>query len=103
MAPWASSGQVLVALGSLLEAFRALLGGLGALLAALGTLLGRSWDVLGASWAPLGPLPWISPPLSSLSKEAWRPHNMMTCPGFLALAVRLLLLVVLALAAPQKG
>ncbi len=33
----------------------------------------------------------------------WRPHNMMTCPGFLALAVRLLLPVVLALAAPQKG
>ena len=32
-----------------------------------------------------------------------RPHNMMTCPGFLALAVRLLLPVVLALAAPQKG
>ena len=48
-------------------------------------------------------LPWISPPLSSLSKEVWRPHNMMTCPGFLALAVRLLLPVVLALAAPQKG
>ena len=47
--------------------------------------------------------PWISPPLSSLSKEVWRPHNMMTCPGFLALAVRLLLPVVLALAAPQKG
>ena len=50
-----------------------------------------------------GGLPWISPPLSGLSKEVWRPHNMMTCPGFLALAVRLLWTVVLALAAPQKG
>ena len=40
---------------------------------------------------------------SGLSKEVWRPHNMMTCPGFLALAVRLLWTVVLALAAPQKG
>ena len=43
------------------------------------------------------------PPLSGLSKEVWRPHSMMTCPGFLALAVRLLWTVVLALAAPQKG
>ena len=73
-----------------------------------------SWLLLGCPEPGLGPylgalghllagLPWISPPLSGLSKEVWRPHNMMTCPGFLALAVRLLWIVVLALAAPQKG
>ena len=84
------------------------------LLAGFGALLGGSWLLLGSPEQALGTylaalgrllagLPWISPPLSSLSKEVWRPHNMMTCPGFLAWAVRLLWTVVLALAAPQKG
>ena len=96
---WVPPGHILVALGWLLGALGALLDALGALLDALGALLGCSWALLGASWTPALDIP----PLSSLSKEVWRPHNMMTCPGFLALAVRLLWTVVLALAAPQKG
>ena len=80
------------ALGAILGARGALLGILGSILAALGTLVGA----LGALLAALGAL-------LGLSKEVWRPHNMMTCPGFLALAVRLLWTVVLALAALQKG
>ena len=56
MAPWASPGHVLVALGSLLGAFQAFLDALGALLGALGTLLETLERLLDASWTQLRPI-----------------------------------------------
>ena len=98
-ARWIRLGEVWDTLWCLLAGFGALLSGSWLLLGSPDPALGTYLAALGHLLAGLG----YSPPLTGLSKEVWRPHNMMTCPGFLALAVRLLLPVVLALAAPQKG